>query len=108
MSLLDYSNPRRLMATPHGLRTVEELYESLDNCITMHKTGRALVRVARAYLEDRTGEALMELDHALWDHDIALTYATRLTEHRPPNGHVPTSNPEPVKPYEPLLLKKRI
>lgn len=89
--MLEVSNPRQLMQTPHGLRTVQDLYESLDSCIGMHKAGKRLQQCLDAYLENPNIDTRATLDRARSAHDVELAKSTKVAEYerveaRPTNG----------------------
>lgn len=65
-------NPRQLMHTPYGLRTVQDLYDGLDHCVALHKDGSVVQNSIRRYLAAPTADTLAALRVALQNHDISL------------------------------------
>jgi hypothetical protein len=92
MSLvLEVTNPRQLMHTPHGLRTVQDLYDSLDSCIDLHKIGKRVQAAALAHLDNPTVDTKAALVRALQDHDIVLAMATKIAEYEAKKGELPSN-----------------
>jgi hypothetical protein len=92
MSLvLEVTNPRQLMHTPHGLRTVQDLYDSLDSCIDLHKIGKRLQTACHTHLYNPTAETKAEMVAALQDHDIALAQATKIADYEAKKGELPSN-----------------
>jgi hypothetical protein len=81
--LVEVRNLKALMQTPHGLRTVQDLYESLDGCINLHKAGKRLQQCLDNYLEAPSVETRHTLDRARATHDVELAKATKVAEYEP-------------------------
>lgn len=79
--VLEVTDPRQLMHTPHGLRTVQDLYESLDGCINLHTAGAVLQKCLDAYLEAPSVETRATLDRARATHDVQLAKTTKIAEY---------------------------
>jgi predicted nucleotidyltransferase len=77
---IDFSDMRQLMSTPYGMRSVSDLYESIDNCKRLHKVGKIVQEAARVHLRTPSSTSANDLRRALDDQDVALAQSTKVAD----------------------------